>query len=245
MRMLTSFVVVATIISSILILPARMGVATSPAASGPPSSELALKEMNALSLSFTKNEGQWDDRVLFRTSSGGATVWFCRDGIYYQFVHRMPREVADRDDPMGMLHRRLPGLPGAKAHLSSETRASLKEDSIETVVVKAMFVDANSSVEVTGEGFMDYKCNYFLGNDPLKWRTNVPNYSGVVYRDLYPGIDAHFEGQKGLLNTRYEAKPGAELSRVQFRYDGNAAVTLTDAGELRIEAPWGLLPAAT
>ncbi|HKF57558.1 MAG TPA: hypothetical protein VKJ45_19015, partial [Blastocatellia bacterium] len=33
------------------------------------------------------------------------------------------------------------------------------------------------------------KSNYFMGNDPEKWRRNVPNYLKVRYENLYPGID--------------------------------------------------------
>ena len=40
------------------------------------------------------------------------------------------------------------------------------------------------------------KSNYFLGNDPKKWRTNVPNYAGVQYKDVYPGIDLVFHGKE-------------------------------------------------
>ena len=64
------------------------------------------QQLSGMPLAFTKNDGQWDERVLYRTSAGGATVWFCRDGIYYQFIHRVPSETgqdalkrlrADRD----------------------------------------------------------------------------------------------------------------------------------------------------
>ena len=30
---------------------------------------------------FTKNMGQWPENVLFRTSSGGATIWITREGL--------------------------------------------------------------------------------------------------------------------------------------------------------------------
>jgi len=218
-----------SVICSIAILPGSVGVATSPAASAPPSSDLIVKQMSAMPLPFTKNEGQWDERVLFRTRSSGATVWFCRDGIYYQFTHRVPNEDTEGSDPSKIRRKLDPSIRGTDP------------DSIEMVVVKAEFVDAHASVEVTGEDLLEYKCNYFLGNDPSQWRTDVPNYTGVIYRDIYPGIDAHFKGQGGLLRTRYEAKPGADLSRVQFRYEGNATVTETDTGDLLIEAPWGIL----
>lgn len=34
--------------------------------------------------------------------------------------------------------------------------------------------------------------NYLLGNDPRRWRTGVPGYSAVLYRDIAPAVDARF-----------------------------------------------------
>src|SRR5689334_7105000 len=38
--------------------------------------------------------------------------------------------------------------------------------------------------------------NYFIGNDPSKWRTNIANYGRVALRDVYPGIDLIFYGNE-------------------------------------------------
>jgi len=43
-------------------------------------------------------------------------------------------------------------------------------DSVETMVIKTAFVGANLNPSASGGNLMDYKCNYFLGNDPAKWR---------------------------------------------------------------------------
>jgi len=32
---------------------------------------------------------------------------------------------------------------------------------------------------------MKYKCNYFLGNDPAKWHTDVPNYESITLEEVY------------------------------------------------------------
>lgn len=34
------------------------------------------KNLSSMPLSFTVNQGQWDDQVKFRANSGGATMWF-------------------------------------------------------------------------------------------------------------------------------------------------------------------------
>ncbi|MBI3872081.1 MAG: SBBP repeat-containing protein [candidate division Zixibacteria bacterium] len=187
-------------------------------------------------LTFEANRGQFAKEVLFRTRSGSATVWFCRDGIYYQFTHHVSRDVTD---PIDLRRLRQRGHVSTGADLSSVAGSSAKEDSIEMVVVKAVFVQASPRVEITGEGELAFRCNYFLGNDPSRWHTDVPNYSEIVYRDIFPGVDAHFTAAAGQLQTKWVAKPGADLSQVQFQYMGNAAVTVVAGGGLRVEAPWG------
>jgi len=51
-----------------------------------PNPSAAVQQMNQMPLAFTKNMGQWDERVLFRANSGGATMWFTKEGVTYQFT---------------------------------------------------------------------------------------------------------------------------------------------------------------
>ncbi len=48
------------------------------------------RNIASMPLAFTENQGQWDERVLFRANAGGATMWFTSDGAYYQFTRRVP-----------------------------------------------------------------------------------------------------------------------------------------------------------
>ncbi len=60
------------------------------------------------------------------------------------------------------------------------------------------------------EGFAELpgKSNYFIGNDPAKWRTNVPTYSKIRYRDVYPGIDVVYHGNQQQLEYDFVVAPG-------------------------------------
>ena len=57
------------------------------------------------------------------------------------------------------------------------------------VVLRMSMVGADPKPLVSGLEELDGKANYFIGNDPSKWRTNVPTYAKVHYRSVYPGID--------------------------------------------------------
>ena len=52
--------------------------------------------------------------------------------------------------------------------------------------------------------------DYFIGNDPKKWRTNVPTYAEVRYSSVYPGVDLVYYGNLGgQLEYDFEVAPGA------------------------------------
>lgn len=70
---------------------------------------------------------------------------------------------------------------------------------------------ANPAVKVTGVNELPGKSNYLIGNDPKKWRTNVPTYGSVRYENIYPGVDLVYYGkQGGQLEYDFVVAPGAD-----------------------------------
>lgn len=135
-----------------------------------------MRNLPSMSLLFSGNRGQWDERVLFRAKAGGTTIWFAAEGIYYQFARRMSKAGANTDD---LLHQ------GSHQH-------GRESNSVETMMVKLLLEGANPNLRITGHDMKESKCNYFIGNDSDNWHTNVPNYSSIKYIDVYPGIDLKY-----------------------------------------------------
>jgi len=78
-------------------------------------------------------------------------------------------------------------------------------------------VGANTRAAVTGAEELPGKSNYFIGNDPKKWRTNVPNYAKVKYQNVYPGVDLVYYGnQGGQLEYDFVVAPGADPSAIKL-----------------------------
>ena len=69
---------------------------------------------------------------------------------------------------------------------------------------------ANSNAAVIATGELPGKSNYFIGNDPKKWRTNVPSYAQVKYRNVYPGVDLVYYGNQQQLEYDFVVAPGAD-----------------------------------
>ena len=63
------------------------------------------KNIASMPLAFTKNQGQWDDKVSFRANANGATMWFSPDGAYYQFTRSIPTDELNADSVNPMYDR--------------------------------------------------------------------------------------------------------------------------------------------
>ncbi len=82
-------------------------------------------------------------------------------------------------------------------------------------VLRMRLVGANTAAAVTGAEELPGKSNYFIGNDPKKWHTNVPNYAKVRYQSVYPGVDLVYYGnQGGQLEYDFVVAPGADPSAI-------------------------------
>jgi hypothetical protein len=91
---------------------------------------------------------------------------------------------------------------------------------------------ANSSAKVEGTDELPGKSNYFKGNDPKKWRTNVSNYAKVHYRDVYPGVDVVYYGNQGKLEHDFVVSPGADPAAIKLAIEGADSLRLDKQGNL-------------
>jgi hypothetical protein len=89
-----------------------------------------------------------------------------------------------------------------------------------------------SPVAVTGEGDLPGKANYFRGNDPGKWTTNIPTYTLARYHDVSPGVDLLFHGQGGQLEFDFVVSAGHDVHKAAFTIDGAQQIRLDRTGDL-------------
>jgi hypothetical protein len=136
--------------------------------------------------------------------------------------------------------RFLARTPGGTLYFGESTvTLSLNDSSPEAgrppaASVRVRFLDADPNVSIAGRETLAGRVNYLTGNDPSKWRTNLPTYADVVYSGLYPGVNLVYEGTDKYLKGTYVVAPGADASRIRWRYEGARAVDLDQAGDLRI-----------
>lgn len=95
---------------------------------------------------------------------------------------------------------------------------------------------ANSSAAVGGEGELAGRSNYFTGNNPARWRANIPTYQKVRYAGVYPGIDVVYYGSQQQLEYDFIVAPGRDPAVIRLVFAGSDRITIDERGDLVLAA---------
>lgn len=157
-------------------------------------------------LHFEANTGQTDGKVKFLSRGSGYTLFLT------------PTETV-------LTLRKSTNEPPKQGHLSEIKSGS-------ATVVRMKLLGANAAPKITGENQLPGTSNYFLGNDSKQWRTNVPQYSKVRYREVYPGIDLIYYGNQRQLEYDLVVSPGADPNAIRLAFEGAKKLSLDAEGNL-------------
>lgn len=105
--------------------------------------------------------------------------------------------------------------------------------------VQMRLVDADRSAAVAPENRLPGISNYFIGNDPSRWRRDVPHYARVRYHSVWPGIDLVFHGRDESLEYDFAVSPGANPAAIRLRYANASGVRVDHDGNLVIKTASG------
>ncbi|HVN19332.1 MAG TPA: SBBP repeat-containing protein [Dongiaceae bacterium] len=137
------------------------------------------------------------------------------------------------------------GSDGAILSLVSNGRSatSVAQPRVQTLHMK--LAGANPQTRLIAADRLPGKSNYFIGNNPSKWRTGVPQFARVRYESVYPGIDLVFYGNEGHLEYDFQVAPGADPAQAELEFNGAGQLDLRDGSLLiggddrsvRLDAP--------
>jgi hypothetical protein len=162
---------------------------------------------------FEANYGQADSQVQFLARGSGYQLFLTRGEAVLAFM------------PPAAESRASGGVP-AKPRNAQPVR------DIKQAVVRMTLQGAKRDPHAVGVEQLAGKVNYLRGNDPDKWRTNVPTYGKVRYEDVYPGIDLVYYGHERQLEYDFIVAPGADPDAITLSFAGADKVDLDEAGDL-------------
>ena len=248
----------------------QVGIGGLKSAATPAATLRLVESYGKLPLSFEANQGQTDGQVKFVSRGRGYTLFLTGDEavlalrtskskVESQKSKGKDENVAQhsllnaaalpRSFRGGQLQRTTdaffaPLIQNPKSQIQNPAAPSTQP--LAPAVLRLKLAGANPKAKVTGLDPLPGKSNYFLGNDPQKWRTNVANYAKVKYQEVYPGIDLVYYGNHGNLEYDFVVAPGADPKMIKFDIEGaekmevNAQgdlVLRVDAGEVALHKP--------
>jgi gliding motility-associated-like protein len=166
---------------------------------------------------FIENNGQFDgmfpagEKVLFAAQLGKVMAYFTGHGIIYQ-LKEFPHEDGTEDDP--------DKNPDLKPNFHT---------------CSATWEGSNPKVSLLPEDKLSYNYFYPKGSNGT---ISCIICKKIVYKNLYPGIDAEYFFPKGKQGIEYTLTihPGANLEIVKLLYNGVKEISKNDDGDVTLES---------
>jgi hypothetical protein len=179
-----------------------------------------------LPLSFEFNEGQTEARVQFLTRGRGHQLFLTPNEA--SLAVTIPNNNAEGQAGDAKPGSRISGASG-----------------VSRSVVRMKFEGADPHAKVVGLDKLPGIVNYFIGRDPSMWRTNIPTYQKVEYKQIYPGIDLVYYGNEGQLEYDLIVAPGADPAQIKLAFEGAAQIDVDGHGDLLLSVSRSSINSAT
>jgi hypothetical protein len=172
-----------------------------------------------LPLSFEANHGQASSSAQFLARGSGYSLYLTRDAAVLELCHPAP------------------GAVGRDAQLSTDRT----QRSISCRPMRMHLAGAIDAATPAGENQLPGTVNYFIGNDPAKWRTGITTFAKVRYSSIYSGIDLVYYGNHRELEYDFVVAPGADANLISLQFDGTSHLRRAANGDLLASTPDGTL----
>ena len=100
---------------------------------------------------------------------------------------------------------------------------------------------ANPGIEPAGVDPLPGRTHFLVGNDPARWRRNIPQFAKVRYEQVYEGIDLLFYGNPDELEYDFEIAAGADPDLIRLAFEGARRMHVDEEGGLVLETAAGPL----
>ncbi len=171
----------------------------------------STSDYGRLPLSFEVNNGQSDSRVKFLARGQGYGLFLTSTGVVLS----------------------LNKISTARNDQNAESASS------QSAVLSMSLKGARPAQRIAGVDELPGKVNYFVGNDPRKWRTGVQTYAKVRYEGVYPGIDLVYYGNQRQLEYDFIVSPRANPDRIKLSFAGASSARVDEHGDLLLTTSGG------
>jgi hypothetical protein len=171
--------------------------------------ERTRERLSGVRIPFIVNAGQTDPAVAYYAPTFAGMVFVTRDG--------------------GIVYS-LPGLRSSSSGLPSAGRSP--DWSLTETLVGGRARPGGSERASTA-------VNYFLGNDPTRWRSGLETFNAVSLGEVWPGISLALRAHGSNVEKLFTVEPGGDPSRIRVRVGGGLGLRVGAGGALVVETGFG------
>jgi hypothetical protein len=223
---------------------------SSPATPAAAKAPALAQNYGKLPLSFEANQGQTDPQVRFLSRGNGYSLFLTNNFAVLALTKSEPcsadslkestNPIAPKSNLLASTRTNPHLVISTVAKRSGEICGSTpSQANNKTDTIHMELSNSNPNAAIEGANQLPGTANYFIGNDPHKWHSNVPTYAKVKYAGVYPGVDLVYYGNQRQLEYDFIVQPNANPNQVKLHFAGAAKLTLTPQGDLMVIAKNG------
>lgn len=167
---------------------------------------------------FVQNKGQWDLPIAYMQRLSNGHIGIQTQGFSIMLLN------------------------GETAHSHEKQHDKTHEVPTKGHFLQISFLGANPNVIVEGKEKLEEYSNFYLGNEPAKWQTQVPIFTQIQHKNLYGNsINMTTEVVEEHFKYTFEIAPNGDPSQIQVLYEGADNLFIDKEGNLNIETSVGLV----
>jgi len=190
---------------------------------------------------IVENMGRADQQARFVCCGSASAVFFVQDGLTLVLREKSPAPKPDKLPTV--MHKgdaELVGTSTLEILANRRPAAPPKAKNLDKACVLRMsFPGASPQVEAAGVPAS--QANYLIGRDASQWKSGIPTYGGLIYRNISPGINLVVRQEKTSACCFIVVPAGGDIGAIKIKYDGQDGIRLDESGGLMIVTPIGKL----
>jgi gliding motility-associated-like protein len=165
------------------------------------------------------NKGQWEDIILQKVDLTNGDLFLTRKGMTFHFNNAA--ELSHHHQDTGTVDH--------------------DEDLLQGQVIDYNFLGAGFQGVTNDEKPAGFYENYYIGNDPTKWKSEIYAIEKSTLPSFLPGVKMVYESEVGALKYSFVLAPNVNPNSIQAEISGADKITILKNGKLNIQHRFGII----
>ncbi len=175
---------------------------------------ISFSQVQKASFDFNENKGQLNKVVKYHCKLHIGDIYFKDNQFSFDLFSAEELDV----------------FYSHKHHKGNDTEDHEDSQILNKHVYNMKFLGANSNNTIVTSKKNKYYRNYYQGNNPDRWASNVQSYQKIGYQNIYNGIDINIYSTNNHLKYDFVVAVGAETDDIKVEYEGVKNLKLENGG---------------